>query len=124
MLSFVHTPSPRSPYLHNHAAPKKSRPSGLNGYRLVALTSHVTKTFQTLVLQHLRPQGPCSPGEAGKFFNFFSAFNTIQPCLLRQKLPEMHRHPDTTSWITDYLTGRPRYVRFDGSVSESVISNT
>ncbi|XP_062865616.1 NACHT, LRR and PYD domains-containing protein 12-like [Trichomycterus rosablanca] len=40
-----------------------------------------------------------------------NAFNTIQPCLLSEKLVKMHLHPDTTSWITDYLTGRPQYDR-------------
>ncbi len=58
------------------------------------------------------------------FFDFSSAFNTIQPCLLRNKLLAMHLHPDTASWILDYLTGRQQYVRVDGCASEVMISNT
>ena len=36
--------------------PKRSTPSGLNDYRPVALTSHVMKVLERLVLAHLRPQ--------------------------------------------------------------------
>ncbi|XP_068439610.1 unconventional myosin-XVB [Clinocottus analis] len=36
--------------------PKKSMPSGLKDYRPVALTSHVMKVLERLVLAHLRPQ--------------------------------------------------------------------
>ncbi len=43
------------------------------------------------------------------FFNFSSAFSTIHPCLLRDKLLAM---------IMDYLTGRPQYVRVDGCASD------
>ena len=35
-------------------APQTGHPSALNDYRPVALTSHNMKTFETLVLQHLR----------------------------------------------------------------------
>lgn len=37
------------------------------------------------------------------------AFNAIQPLLLRDKLSGMGIEPYT--WITDYLTARPQYVR-------------
>ncbi len=137
--------------------PKIGRPSTLNDYRPVALTSHVMKTFERLVLRHLRTlltafldplQFAYQPhigvedaiifmnhkalshlekqGSTVRvmFFDFSSAFNTIQPCLLREKLLAMHLHPDTASWIMDYLTGRPQYVRVDGCASETVISNT
>lgn len=137
--------------------PKKGRPSELNDYRPVALTSHVMKTFERLVLQHLRTlltafldplQFAYQPhigvedaiiflthkslshlekqGSTVRvmFFDFSSAFNTIQPCLLRDKLLAMHLHPDTTAWITDYLTGRPQYVRVDGCTSEVVTCST
>lgn len=38
-------------------------------------------------------------------FDFLSAFNTIQPLLLREKLGTMGVNPSFTSWIMDYLTG-------------------
>uniref|UniRef100_A0A3Q3ECP6 Immunoglobulin V-set domain-containing protein n=1 Tax=Labrus bergylta TaxID=56723 RepID=A0A3Q3ECP6_9LABR len=43
-------------------APKKSSPSALNDYRPVALTSHIMKVLERLVLAHLRPQVDQLPG--------------------------------------------------------------
>lgn len=64
-------------------------------------------------------------GEARRvmFFDFSSTFDTIQPCPLEGKLPAMQLHSDTTSWIMDYLTVRPKYVRVDGCASVFGISN-
>ncbi|KAI3356752.1 hypothetical protein L3Q82_003430 [Scortum barcoo] len=42
------------------------------------------------------------------FLDFSSAFNTIQPLLLRDKLTEMGVESHLVAWITDYLTGRPQ----------------
>ncbi|KAI3359705.1 hypothetical protein L3Q82_013808, partial [Scortum barcoo] len=39
-----------------------------------------------------------------------SAFNTIQPTLLRDKLSRMGVDPQLMDWISDYLTGRPQYI--------------
>ncbi|KAG5279123.1 hypothetical protein AALO_G00106350 [Alosa alosa] len=102
--------------------PKKPHPSELNDYRPVALTSHVMKTMERLVLGMLRPQvrhalDPLqfayqekvdvddaityllhrthSHLDKGKsavrimFFDFSSAFNTIQPLRLGYKLLQM-----------------------------------
>ena len=44
------------------------------------------------------------------FFDFSSAFNTIQPLLLGKKLRVMGADNTVISWITDYLTGRPQFV--------------
>ena len=137
--------------------PKKGRPRDLNDYRPVALTSHVMKTFERLVLRHLRTsrtafldplQFAYQPhigvedaliflthkslshlemqGSTVRvmFFDFSSAFNTIQPRLLRDKLLSMQLHPDIAAWILDYLTGRPQYVRVGGCASGTVTSNT
>lgn len=68
-------------------------------------------------LSHLERQG--STGRV-MFFNFSSAFNTIQPCLLK----DMLLHPNTTAWILDYFTGRPQYVRMGSCVSEVVMIST
>ena len=51
------------------------------------------------------------------FYDFSSAFNTIQPHLLVHKLRNMKLCPLTISWILDYLTGRPQYVRLQQSSS-------
>ncbi|KAI3355744.1 hypothetical protein L3Q82_004212 [Scortum barcoo] len=73
----------------------------------VALTSHVMKVLERLVLAQLRPQVP---------------FNTIQPLLLGEKLQVMGVDDSMISWITDYLTGRPQFVRL-GSVLSDVVNH-
>ncbi|KAI4890987.1 hypothetical protein NFI96_031382 [Prochilodus magdalenae] len=137
--------------------PKKARPSELNDFRPVALTSHVMKTLERLLLHLLRPQvqHAMDPlqfayrekvgvedamlyllhrahshldkgGSAVRvmFFDFSSAFNTIQPLRLKDKLARMQVDPHLVSWITDYLTGRPQYVRLKDCTSETVVSST
>ena len=137
--------------------PKKRRPTELNDHRPVALTSHVMKTLERLVLELMRPQvqGAMDPlqfayqakvgvddavlyllhralsyldvgGCAVRvlFFDFSSAFNTIQPRLLQDKLTSMAVDPYLVSWITDYLTDRPQYVRMGDCLSSMVTSST
>ena len=137
--------------------PKKARPSILNDYRPVALTSHLMKSLERLVLSLLRPLAsssldplqfayqprlgvedaviflrhrPCahldSPGSTVRilFLDFSSAFNTIRPALLGSKLTAMQVDPPLVSWIMDYLTGRPQYVKLQDGVSDTVLSST
>lgn len=58
------------------------------------------------------------------FFDFSSAFNTIQPSILRDKLDWRGVDPSFVTWITDYLTGRPQYVRLGNCVSGTLLSST
>ena len=58
------------------------------------------------------------------FFDFSSAFNTIQPLLLAEKLTAMRVDHSLVAWTTDYLTNRPQYVRLQGSQSDVLVSNT
>lgn len=58
------------------------------------------------------------------FLDFSSAFNTIQPLLLREKLQVMRVDTSTISWITDYLTDRPQFVRLGSVLSDMVVSDT
>ncbi|KAI3373990.1 hypothetical protein L3Q82_022555 [Scortum barcoo] len=58
------------------------------------------------------------------FLDFSSAFNTIQPLLLRDKLTEMGVGSHLVAWIRDYLTGRPQYVRLGDCRSDTVASST
>ena len=58
------------------------------------------------------------------FFDFSSAFNTIQPRLLRSRLDSMGLPSSITAWITDYLTNRPQYVRLGSCVSDTIKSST
>ncbi|KAI3359708.1 hypothetical protein L3Q82_013804 [Scortum barcoo] len=137
--------------------PKKPHPGELNDFRPVALTSHVMKTMERLLLHHLRPQThhaldplqfayrektgvedaiifllhrSLSHLDRGSgavritFLDFSSAFNTIQPLLLRDKLTEMGVGSHLVAWITDYLTGRPQYVRLGDCRSDTVASST
>uniref|UniRef100_A0AAX7SJH0 Reverse transcriptase domain-containing protein n=1 Tax=Astatotilapia calliptera TaxID=8154 RepID=A0AAX7SJH0_ASTCA len=137
--------------------PKTPRPSGPQDYRPVALTSHIMKTLERLILDQLRPivrpqldplqfayqprlgtedaiiyllnrvythlDQPASTVRV-MFFDFSSAFNTIRPTLLGDKLAAMQVDASLVSWIVDYLTGRPQYVRVSQCVSDKVISNT
>ncbi|KAI3355967.1 hypothetical protein L3Q82_017159 [Scortum barcoo] len=58
------------------------------------------------------------------FLDFSSAFNTIQPTLLRDKLSRMGVDPQLMDWISDYLTGRPQYVGLKDIKSDTVVSST
>lgn len=117
--------------------PETPHPKDMNSYRPVALTSHLMKTFQRLVLGYLRPlmnpsmdplQFAYRPGigvddaliyllhrslshleTAGSslrimFYDFSSAFNTIQPALLRDKLGDAAVDLHLSAWILYYLT--------------------
>jgi len=58
------------------------------------------------------------------FFDFSSAFNTIKPALLGTKLLDMQVDAPLVAWITNYLTGRPQYVRLQSYMSDTILSNT
>ena len=46
------------------------------------------------------------------FVDFSSAFNTIQPKILLEKLLKMNVNKHVCAWIFEFLTNRPQYVRF------------
>ena len=95
----------------------------------IPLTSHLMETLGRLVLAHLHPvvrtmmqfayQSSIRVDDAGRImlFDFSSVFNTIQSTLLRDKL-KMDLH--LTSWIVDYLTIQPQYMRTKDCVSDMV----
>ena len=58
------------------------------------------------------------------FYDFSSAFNTIQPALLRDKLDHAGVSHQLTSWLVDFLTNRPQFVRTKGCVSDTVVCST
>ncbi|KAI4900206.1 hypothetical protein NFI96_000495 [Prochilodus magdalenae] len=97
--------------------PKKAHPKELNDYRPVALTSHVMKTMERLLLNHLRPQ--VHHAEDPLQFAYRE-----KPLLLRDKLMKMEVDMHLVTWITDYLTGRPQHVRIRDCSSDTVISST
>ena len=58
------------------------------------------------------------------FYDFSSAFNTIQPHLLADKLLKMNVSPSTVLWVLDYLTNRPQFVRLQSGCNSSLSQNT
>ena len=58
------------------------------------------------------------------FFYFSSAFNIIQPALLGDKLELAGVNQHLTSWILDYLTNQPQYVRTRDYVSDTITCST
>ena len=137
--------------------PKITHPKEPNHYRPVALTSHLMKTMERLILSYLRSVVSTSmdalqfayrqnigvddaiiyllhrslshlesAGSAVRimFFDFSSAFNTIQPTLLRGKMKSAGVDDQLTAWTINYLTDRPQYVRLRNCVSEGVVCST
>ena len=135
-------PPPLSPI------PKKPRITGLNDYRPVTLTSVVTKSFERLVLSHLKfITDPLldplqfanrsvdhaintalrfilrhldSTGTYARilFVDFSSAFNNIIPALLQNKLSQLSVPDSTCRWITDFLSDRKQHVNLGKHVSD------
>lgn len=58
------------------------------------------------------------------FFTFSGVFNTIRPPIQRDNLLAMRWSPSLTSWITDYLTYRPQYVRLGRCISGTLECRT
>ena len=58
------------------------------------------------------------------FSDFSSAFNTIQPHLLVQKLLNMKLPSSVISWIFEYLTSRFQYVMLNGLLWSVIKVNT
>ena len=56
------------------------------------------------------------------FYDFSSAFNTIQPHLLADKLMQ-HKNINaaTVRWILNYLTNRPQYVELCNTIKSDVM---
>ena len=58
------------------------------------------------------------------FVDFSSAFNTIQPHLMMQKLREMNVSSALILWVHDFLTNRQQYVKIGDTLSTVAITNT
>ena len=58
------------------------------------------------------------------FFDFSSAFNTIQPHLLVKKLLDINVPCGLIQWTLDYLTNRSQYVKIGQSSTSNVISSS
>ncbi|XP_051910268.1 uncharacterized protein LOC127593083 [Hippocampus zosterae] len=78
-------------------------------YLLHSVLSHLEKAGSTVRIM---------------FFDFSSAFNTIQPNLLGDKLQNAGVDHHLTAWIIDYLTNRPLYVRLQSCESDRLLCST
>ncbi|TWW53213.1 hypothetical protein D4764_0108750 [Takifugu flavidus] len=104
--------------------PKKPRITGLNDYRPVVLTSVVMKSLERLILPHLNIWTPREPTARTLLVDFSSAFNTIRPALLQDKLSQLSVPASLCRWITHFLTDRRQHVRLGKTVSDSVSIST
>ena len=57
------------------------------------------------------------------FIDFSSAFNTISPSKLYNKLIELGINSSVCSWIYDFLTDRSQVVRMNSLISNSTVTN-
>ncbi|CAM4691197.1 unnamed protein product [Leuciscus chuanchicus] len=121
--------------------PKKPLPSELNDFRPVALTSHMMKTMERLLLRMLRPQVSHSldrlqfayQEKVGVDDNITYLLHRVHshldkgksaPARLRDKLVQMGVDAHLVSWITDYLMERTQFVRLKDCFSETVVCST
>lgn len=58
------------------------------------------------------------------FINFSTAFNTIIPQQLIQKLDSLGLFTSLCNWLLDFLTGRPQAVRVGSNSSSTIVLNT
>ena len=58
------------------------------------------------------------------YVDFSSAFNTIQPHIMMQKLINMKVNPRLILWINEFLTARPQFVKIGSSSSNTIVTNT
>lgn len=58
------------------------------------------------------------------FIDFSSAFNTIQPHLLVDKLIKLGVNPRLITWINNFLLNRTQQVRFNQAISTAKVINT
>ncbi len=58
------------------------------------------------------------------FLDFSSAFNTIIPQSLVQKLSSLGLRPTLGNWVLDFLTNRPQTVRIHNTISSSITLST
>lgn len=58
------------------------------------------------------------------FLDFSSAFNTIIPQTLANKLQMLGLTSSLCNWVLDFLTHRPQSVKIHGILSSTIILNT
>ncbi|XP_055494275.1 zinc finger protein Helios isoform X8 [Leucoraja erinacea] len=134
--------------------PKKPNPACLNDFRPVALTPILMKCFERLVMQHIKKLSPCQPGPTtvrlqnhrgcslhdtpsravtprpeehlcqDLFIDFSSAFNTIIPQQLVEKLKLLKVDTGTCNWVLNFLKQRQQTVRVGSRTSRTIAVST
>jgi len=59
----------------------------------------------------------------GLFFDFSSAFDSVDHALLVRKLENLGFHGNVKSWVESYLSDRYQFVQVDGHKSEHLPNN-
>ena len=77
--------------------------------------------FMNNVLKHLELSGTHA---RALFIDFSSAFNTIQPHLMTEKLLDLEVNTNIVSWVMEFLVGRSQYVKLNNVTSEWMEINT
>ncbi|KAK3566128.1 hypothetical protein QTP86_026016 [Hemibagrus guttatus] len=90
----------------------------------VALTPIIMKCFKRPVMRHIKNLLPPSLDPMQFAYHFSSAFNTIIPQHLIEKLSLLGLNTSLCNWILDFLTGRPQSVRIGNSTSSSTTLST
>ncbi|KAK3554110.1 hypothetical protein QTP70_019211 [Hemibagrus guttatus] len=84
----------------------KANNLSLNVEKMKEMVVDFRRGLEKQALSHLKKAGSI---ERVMFFDFSTAFNTIQPALLRDKLENTGVDHHLSTWILDYLTSRPQY---------------
>ena len=106
--------------------PKVSCPTSNKDFRPIALTSNVMKCFERVIVNFLKEQvaphlDPCLQMLRAYarvlFADLSSAFDTLRPDLLVQKLLQLNVNPHMIKLFHSLLTMRPQQVTVNGSLS-------
>ncbi len=84
-------------------------------YRANRLVDDAVNMALHFILQHLDSSGTYA---RILFVDFSSAFKTITPALLQDKLSQLNVPDSTCSWIIDFLSDRKQHVRMGKHVSD------
>ncbi|KAK3548591.1 hypothetical protein QTP70_014845 [Hemibagrus guttatus] len=101
--------------------PKKTKITGLNDYRPIALTSVVMKSFERLVLSYLKDiTDPLLDPLQFAYRANRSVDDAVNMALhfILQHLDSQDPMPGYCFWITDFLTDRRQFVRLGTHVSD------
>ena len=137
--------------------PKVAKPSVLNDYRPVALTSIIMKSLERIVLKHILKDVQwnidplqfayrnkrstddallytlhniyCHLDRPKRYawvlsIDFSSAFNTIRPHIMMERLWQLGVNADIIMWGESFLTERAQCVRVNEAVSSLIMTNT